>query len=427
MESKNFCVSEDLPFGTIQSRSAYSRSNAGWRPSSARSLMATPPRSLRVAPSRSASSVMRLASSTTSDRVPLILSPPLSLYSVSSPAFLPVRDRVPSRPSPGVGIAGPDADGTWRPHPTFSLPGPAVGTGQRGSTSLLSCFLGGLHPGLDDVLVILQPVAHALLGAVGASLVDLRLYRVDLLFVERDRLEESVGLRVVIGEILVHHGEDLGRVVEGSLEVLRVVEVVEVVLGVHPVRRPSEEHDGLLSLVGLVELGEHSRRAGLDELHVQVVPGDHLVLDHGVEGRARLDARYLVRPCLIEVRDALHVHVVRDGDTVGGLALVPRVQKFHVVLDLGVLKTVLVVRKPDILERLEVTAGDALEQRAELEGALDLDLFVAQVILHDDLRKGRDGDVLIPPDAPQGKGLAPGGASPSAPAARQHECCDRDG
>src|SRR5215210_9215717 len=192
MESKNFCASEDLPFGTIQSRSAYSRSNTGWRPSSARSLMATPPRSLRVAPSRSASSVMRLASSTTSDRVPLILSPPLSFYSVSSPAFLPVRDRVPSRPLPARVSPGRTPTVRGAHIPRSLCPAPAVGTGQRGSTSLLSCFLGGLHPGLDDVLVILQPVAHALLGAVGASLVYLRLYRVYLLFVERDRLEEGV-------------------------------------------------------------------------------------------------------------------------------------------------------------------------------------------------------------------------------------------
>src|ERR671916_1341131 len=80
MESKNLCASEDLPLGTIQSRSAYSRSKAGCSPSSARNLMATPPRSLSVAPSFSACSVVRRASSTTSDLVlPVLPSSPLIL------------------------------------------------------------------------------------------------------------------------------------------------------------------------------------------------------------------------------------------------------------------------------------------------------------------------------------------------------------
>ena len=71
---------EDLPLGMIQSRSAYSRSKAGCRPSFARTFMATPPSRRRATSSGSASSATRTASSTTSDRVPLILLPPLSPY-----------------------------------------------------------------------------------------------------------------------------------------------------------------------------------------------------------------------------------------------------------------------------------------------------------------------------------------------------------
>src|SRR5829696_10174305 len=77
MEAKNFCASEDLPLGTIQSRSAYSRSKAGCKPSLARSLMATPPSSLRARSSRSASSAVRRASSTMSGLIRFVLLSPL--------------------------------------------------------------------------------------------------------------------------------------------------------------------------------------------------------------------------------------------------------------------------------------------------------------------------------------------------------------
>src|SRR5215208_7300099 len=105
MESKNLCASEDVPFGTIQSRSAYSRSNAGWRPSFARSLIATPPSSRRVRSSDSASSAVRRASSAMSDLIRFVLLSPLFML-----LWPPLSGQLqsPLPPSPGLSPPAPD-------------------------------------------------------------------------------------------------------------------------------------------------------------------------------------------------------------------------------------------------------------------------------------------------------------------------------
>jgi hypothetical protein len=95
-----------------------------------------------------------------------------------------------------------------------------------------------------------------------------------------------------------------------------------------------------------------------------------------------------------------------------------------IVLDLG--EQLRVVRYPNVLESVEVAAGDALEQQPDVEG-LQLYLVVAEILFQNHLRQVRDGNVLLPPNVPQSQGPARGGRSPTAPtapAARQHD--DRD-
>src|SRR5919199_3449368 len=140
MALKNRCASVEVPLGVIQSRSAYSRSNAGWRPSFARSLIATPPRSLRGRPSRPASSAIRRASSTTSGRIWLVLPPLLFM---------------PSRP---LSHQAPSLDPPRRPR---RMP-PYI--------RQISCpyaFFAASCPGLDDVAVTFEPRLNALIGISG--------------------------------------------------------------------------------------------------------------------------------------------------------------------------------------------------------------------------------------------------------------------
>src|SRR5918998_1656061 len=335
IESKNLCASDDLPLGTIQSRSAYSRSKAGCSPSSARNLMATPPRSLSVAPSFSACSVVRRASSTTSDLVlPVLPSSPLMLRHPLLSGLL----GSPLSPSPVTGH------------------GPALAT--PASLPLLR-LSGGGYPGLDDSPVVFEPVPDALLRVGRAGRDDLRLEIVDLPLVEREGLEEGVGRGVVLGQVLVDYGGDLGRVVEAALEVSGVLEVAEVVASVHPMGRPAVEHHGLTLSVGLLELGEHRRGAPLDQHHLQVVPGDDLVLYLRVDGRAGLDPDYEIRPRPVELGEAADIHVVRHGEALGALPLEPRVEVLDVVLDLA--KVLFVVGHPHILESVQVAVGDVPE------------------------------------------------------------------
>src|SRR5215212_5316437 len=270
-------------------------------------------------------------------------------------------------------------------------------------------LLGSLDPGLYDITVALEPVADTLLLVARPGLVHFSLDLVDLIFVEPDGLEEGVGRRIVALEGLVDRARDRGRVVERTLGVLRVVEVDDIVLQVHPVRGPPREHDGLLRFCLPLQLSEHTGRARGDQLHVQVVRGDDLVLDHRHEGRSRLDARDLVRPRLVEVGDARYaLHVAEHRKTVLGLALVPRCrQELHPGLDLGLVYVNLVVGHPRVLERIEVAAGDALVERPDIEGTLYQDV-VAQLVPHNDHRQGVYGYVLGPSDVPEGEGLAGG-------------------
>src|SRR5215212_3632894 len=270
-------------------------------------------------------------------------------------------------------------------------------------------LLGSLDPGLYDITVALEPVADTLLLVARPGLVHFSLALVDLIFVEPDGLEEGVGRRIVALESLVDRARDRGRVVERTLGVLRVVEVDDIVLQVHPVRRPPREHDGLLRFCLPLQLGEHTGCARRDQPHVQVVRGDDVFLDHRHEGRPRLDARDLVRPGVVEVGDARYaLHIAEYRKAVLGLALVPRLrQELHAGLDLGLVYVNLVVGHPRVLERIEVAAGDALVQRADIEGTL-YQHVVAQLVSQDNHRQVIDGYVLIPTDVPEGEGLATG-------------------
>src|SRR5215210_8148301 len=88
-------------------------------------------------------------------------------------------------------------------------------------TSCLPSLLCGLDPGLDDAAIVLEPGLDARLWISG--LVDVDLHLVDLLLVERDGFDEFVGCGIVLGEVLVDYGGDLGRVVEATLEVSGVL------------------------------------------------------------------------------------------------------------------------------------------------------------------------------------------------------------
>jgi hypothetical protein len=67
---------------------------------------------------------------------------------------------------------------------------------------------------------------------------------------------------------------------------------------------------------------------------------------------------------------------------------------------------------------VEVAAGHALEHGPNVE-QLQIHLPVAEILLEEDLRQVRDGDVLGPPDVAQGERLARvvRGARTAAPAA----------
>src|SRR5215203_1241645 len=327
----------------------------------------------------------------------------------------------------------PERESVLRPRTYTKVPQPMAGALRL--LGLLRCVDRGLH----HVLVVLEPRLDAL-GGVIASRGYLVLQRDELLIAEPEIVDKRVGHRLIIGEILVDYGGDLRGLVEVALGILRVLEVAEVehppqVLGVtpsipprdfttHRIRAPGREHEGLLVLVEPLHLREHRGRARWLVLEIEVVFGDHVLLDLRRDNGARLDADDPLGPGLIQIRDAVDaLHVAGDRQAEGCRALVPGLEVLDVVLDLG--EQLRMVRYPDVLEGVEFAAGDALEQQPDVEG-FQLYLLVAKVLFQNRLRQVRDGDVLLPPDVPQGQGPARGGRSPttSSSAARHHE--DRD-
>src|SRR5215208_1517303 len=303
-----------------------------------------------------------------------------------------------------------------------------------GDSRLLG-LLRGVDRGLHHVAVVLEPRLDAL-GGVIIRRGYLVLQRDELLIAEPEIVDKRVGHRLIIGEILVDYGGDLRGLVEIALGVLWILEVAEVehpsqVLGAtpyipprdfttHRIRAPGREHEGLLVLVESLHLSEHCGRARGLVLELQVVLGDNVLVDLCGDNGARLDADDPLGPRLIQISDAVYaLHVAGDRQAEGCRALVPGVEVLNVVLDLG--EQLRMVRYPDVLESVEVAAGDSLEQQPDVEG-FQLYLFVVEILFEDHLRQVRDSNVLLPPNVPQSQGPARGGGrSPAASAARYHE------
>src|SRR5215208_3594353 len=291
-----------------------------------------------------------------------------------------------------------------------------------GDSRLLG-LLRGVDRGLHHVAVVLEPRLDAL-GGVIIRRGYLVLQRDELLIAEPEIVDKRVGHRLIIGEILVDYGGDLRGLVEIALGVLWILEVAEVELGAHRMRAPGREHEFLFVIVESLHLSEHRSRARGLVLEREVVVGDNVLVDLCGDNGARLDADDPLGPGLVEISDAVYaLHVAGDRQTEGCRALVPGVEVLDVVLDLGV--QLRMVRYPDVLEGVEVAAGDALEQQPDVEG-FQLYLVVVEILFQNSLRQVRDSNVLLPPDVPQSQGPARGGRSPTtaASAARQHE--DRD-
>src|SRR5918998_4247547 len=86
-------------------------------------------------------------------------------------------------------------------------------------------LLRGVDRGLNHVAVILEPRLDALdLALFGLSV----LQRDEFLIAEPEVLDERVGHRLIIGEILVDYGGDLRGLVEVAQRVLGILEVAEV-------------------------------------------------------------------------------------------------------------------------------------------------------------------------------------------------------
>src|ERR671913_1670907 len=288
-----------------------------------------------------------------------------------------------------------------------------------GDSRLLG-LLRGVDRGLHHVAVVLEPRLDAL-GGVIIRRGYLVLQRDELLIAEPEIVDKRVGHRIIVREILIDYRGDLRGLVEVALGVLRVLEVAEVELGAHRMRAPGREHEFLFFIVEPLHLREHCGRARRLVLEREVVLGDYVLVDLRGDNGARLDADDPFGSGLIQISDAVYaLHVAGDRQAEGCRALVPRLEVFYVVLDLG--EQLRVVRYPDVLESVEVAAGDALEQQPDVEG-FQLYLVVVEILFQNRLRQVRDGDVLRPPDVPQSQGPARGGRSPTtaASAARHHE------
>src|SRR5918992_1915718 len=304
-----------------------------------------------------------------------------------------------------------------------------------GDSRLLG-LLRGVDRGLHHVAVVLEPRLDAL-GGVIIRCGYLVLQRDELLIAEPEIVDKRVGHRVIVGKIFIDYRGDLRGLVEVALGVLWILKVAEVehppqVLGTtpcipprdfttHRIRAPGREHEGFLVLVESLHLREHCGRARRLVLEREVVLGDNVLVDLCGDNGARLDADDPFGSGLIQIGDAVYaLHVAGDRQAEGCRALVPGLEVLDVVLDLG--EQLRMVRYPDVLEGVEVAAGDALEQQPDVKG-FQLYLVVVEILFQNRLRQVRDSNVLLPPDVPQSQGPARGGRSPTtaASAARHHE------
>src|SRR5215210_6531540 len=134
---------------------------------------------------------------------------------------------------------------------------------------------GGIDRGLQAVAIVLvlQPGPGCFSVIRGVDV----LYLVDLILGEPQVLHESVGHGIFTREVLVDDRGDRRPVVQLAQGVLRVLEELEVVLLIHPVRPPGDKGE-LLPIAGkALDLGEHARRARLYVLLIKVVRGDNRV------------------------------------------------------------------------------------------------------------------------------------------------------
>jgi hypothetical protein len=206
---------------------------------------------------------------------------------------------------------------------------------------------------------------HCTIILIRSSRFDLQLQRVYLFFGELHSFDQGVGHRVVLFQAGPHHGMQRSGVVDLPHRVLRVFEVVEVVLGVHPVRRPAEERERLLVTVRPLQGSQHGRSVRRDEIHVQVVLRDDLVLYTLHKQGARLDAGDLVHLRFVEVFQALYVHVIRHGNAVLGLPQVPGLFQQN-GLAAGSLHVGLMGWHSGVQKSVRVPTGDALEDRTNI-------------------------------------------------------------
>ena len=206
----------------------------------------------------------------------------------------------------------------------------------------------------------------------------------------------SVGDGVVFGETLARHGVERLGVVRRAQGVLRVLQVTEVVLQVHPVRRPGDEHEGLAHGVSLLELDEHRGGARLHEPEVQVVPREGVAADLLHQHGTRLYAGDHARLGGLEVAYAVDAfHVAGDGDPEDGLPLVPGLP-----VDLhpapGPVDVLPVVWHPGVHEDVRLPFGHAPEDLGHLLRALQLHVLVAEVLLQENPDKVGVRHVLVP-------------------------------
>ncbi len=180
---------------------------------------------------------------------------------------------------------------------------------------------------------------------------------------------------------------------------LGVLELLEVVVVVRPVRRPERDDDRLLLGVRALQLGQHGGRGAVDDLVllVQAVVLEDLALEQGHLAGARLDAGDLAaelgRLALEVLQGVDALHVGGHGELQGRL-VVPGAE---VVELLAVLLPVLGVGRGQPAVRLEVDValGQRGVQRARVV-LFGLDLVAA--LLQDLLPQEGGGDALIPGD-----------------------------
>src|SRR5690606_23512526 len=121
--------------------------------------------------------------------------------------------------------------------------------------------------------------------------------------------------RAVVGEVLGEDGVDLLGVTEHTF---RVLEVLEVVGGPHPVRTPAGHHDGLVARDGAVERGGHGGVGAIDEVEVAQAVNVHRAVASGHEAGTGVDTDDLATEhvgVVVELGNAVDLDVGGNGPT----------------------------------------------------------------------------------------------------------------